>query len=775
MKFFARVCLYLFLLILPFQDLFGQGASIPFVKAQWSDSNGLPVALGRICTYTAGTLLPLPTYSDSALTVANTNPIQLDAAGRAPTAVFISGAKYKIVMHSVSVGAPNTCPYAGTVLWTQDQVGAVAQFLYTTNLFNVRICDQFAGSTADAKITACIADLPSTGGVADATGFEGSQSWAGCPVTGVTKNVTLKLGASTSALAVDCTFPSNVAVWADQGGIISVGSGKVLTICGAFDGTMSTHFAGSGTVYMGVIGHATQGCSTQTPSVYPQWWGAKGDGRFTNDCAITNGTAALTSASLAFTSADVGKMVVVTGAAASGKPGLGTISAVTNGTAATVSFTAGSTVSGALCELATNDAAALQSALTASLNVRILPGNYCGTTLRLRQSHQLTGTGVNTSRIWRCDVGSVGGSFVKMVSGDVAEQLYIHNLGFWCNQIFDGATALNGIELGTETPALTEFATTSLIDTVQIFAPSGIGLYLRSNAGIVRNLWVLSVPTLGTPTTLTTTTSIGMQIDGSQLIGTFLDVEGNFGGGEVKINAPFTSIDGLHIESRGVYAAVDAVTINADEVTLRDIFACGVGVTTRRDIIRILAGGEFVNIFSMTPSPGGCGTYTFAYAINDVNRSINIPNTYTFIPRFVTTDTPGNIHEQFWAPLDITQNITMNGGTPTLTMAGTGGTTPNIVMSGGTPTITIDNTAGRDFSIRVESSKFVVRDLSVPLDVFTIDPATLAITLSSGASIISNTGAPGGACTRGSLFMRTDNFGAGAVLYACENAAWVAK
>lgn len=45
----------------------------------------------------------------------------------------------------------------------------------------------------------------------------------------------------------------------------------------------------------------------------------------------------------------------------------------------------------------------------------------------------------------------------------------------------------------------------------------------------------------------------------------------------------------------------------------------------------------------------------------------------------------------------------------------------------------------------------------------------------AGATIQAASGAPGGACTRGSIYMRTDNFGAGAVLYACENAAWVAK
>jgi hypothetical protein len=48
---------------------------------QFFDSNGALLALGDIYYYVAGTTTPQDTYSDSAGTVANANPIVLDGSG----------------------------------------------------------------------------------------------------------------------------------------------------------------------------------------------------------------------------------------------------------------------------------------------------------------------------------------------------------------------------------------------------------------------------------------------------------------------------------------------------------------------------------------------------------------------------------------------------------------------------------------------------------------------------------------------------------------------
>ena len=73
------------------------------------------------------------------------------------------------------------------------------------------------------------------------------------------------------------------------------------------------------------------------------------------DAAMTSGSATLTSATAAFVAGDVGKPVTVQGAGASGVPLTTTISAVTNGTTATLAATAGTTVTGQYAAIGARD------------------------------------------------------------------------------------------------------------------------------------------------------------------------------------------------------------------------------------------------------------------------------------------------------------------------------------------------------------------------------------------------------------------------------------
>jgi hypothetical protein len=70
------------------------------VGAQFFDNNGVPLAGGKIFTYQAGTTTPQVTYTSSAGTVAHTNPIILDAAGRVPSGgeIWIALLLYKFVL-----------------------------------------------------------------------------------------------------------------------------------------------------------------------------------------------------------------------------------------------------------------------------------------------------------------------------------------------------------------------------------------------------------------------------------------------------------------------------------------------------------------------------------------------------------------------------------------------------------------------------------------------------------------------------------------------------
>ena len=61
----------------------------------FADSNGAPLAGGKVYTYAAGTTTPQNSYTDSSGTTPAPNPVVLDSAGRAT--IWLSGF-YKIVV-----------------------------------------------------------------------------------------------------------------------------------------------------------------------------------------------------------------------------------------------------------------------------------------------------------------------------------------------------------------------------------------------------------------------------------------------------------------------------------------------------------------------------------------------------------------------------------------------------------------------------------------------------------------------------------------------------
>lgn len=107
------------------------------------------------------------------------------------------------------------------------------------------------------------------------------------------------------------------------------------------------------------------------PALYP-WqfrpedYGAKGDGRVVGDVVI-NATTTITSATAAFTSADVGKTIMINGGqGATSMPLVTTIASVTNATTAVLTATA--TASGTACAavIGTDDTAAINQAVQAA-------------------------------------------------------------------------------------------------------------------------------------------------------------------------------------------------------------------------------------------------------------------------------------------------------------------------------------------------------------------------------------------------------------------------
>ena len=68
---------------------------------QFFDNNGIPLAGGLLYTYAAGTSTPIATYTTSAGSVANSNPIVLNSTGRLTNEIwFTTGTSVKIVLQN---------------------------------------------------------------------------------------------------------------------------------------------------------------------------------------------------------------------------------------------------------------------------------------------------------------------------------------------------------------------------------------------------------------------------------------------------------------------------------------------------------------------------------------------------------------------------------------------------------------------------------------------------------------------------------------------------
>jgi len=95
------------------------------------DSTGGPLVGGQLFTYVTGTSTPLATYSDSALSIPNSNPIVADSNGRFGSVWLVGTQAYKIALYGpipAGTSQSNSTPASplGTEIWTQDPVGPAA-------------------------------------------------------------------------------------------------------------------------------------------------------------------------------------------------------------------------------------------------------------------------------------------------------------------------------------------------------------------------------------------------------------------------------------------------------------------------------------------------------------------------------------------------------------------------------------------------------------------------------------------------------------------------
>jgi hypothetical protein len=73
-------------------------ASLPWIRPQFLDADGNPLAGGRLYSYITGTVTPQPTYTDPDGDTPHTNPIELDSAGLPPSPIYLLPTGYKFVL-----------------------------------------------------------------------------------------------------------------------------------------------------------------------------------------------------------------------------------------------------------------------------------------------------------------------------------------------------------------------------------------------------------------------------------------------------------------------------------------------------------------------------------------------------------------------------------------------------------------------------------------------------------------------------------------------------
>ncbi|MGO9546461.1 MAG: beta strand repeat-containing protein, partial [Rhodomicrobium sp.] len=189
---------------------------------QFFDSNGAPLALGNLYYYAAGTTTSQNTYSDSAGTVANANPIVLDGSGRLDVDVYLgSTANYKEVLttasSTVSPWPDDNIPLASQPDWNatsgpnqilnKPALAAVATSGSYTDLSNTPPTNvPFTGDSGSGGSSGLV-PAPAAGDAVANMFLSAGGAWAVPPGTSSTYTVTLNTSAAASS-GTTLTFAS---------------------------------------------------------------------------------------------------------------------------------------------------------------------------------------------------------------------------------------------------------------------------------------------------------------------------------------------------------------------------------------------------------------------------------------------------------------------------------------------------------------------------------------------------------------------------------------
>lgn len=165
-------------------------ATLP--KFQFSSTTGVPLALGTLTVYVAGTTTPTDTWTDSALSALNTNPVELDSSGSCVLWLNPS-ISYKFVLKNA----------AAVTQWTQDNITGSGGANSGSIIFTPAGTGAVA-TTVQSKLreSVSVADFDATGdGVADDTAEVQAALSSGAKIVRVPDNFNLLVTAGLSVPA----------------------------------------------------------------------------------------------------------------------------------------------------------------------------------------------------------------------------------------------------------------------------------------------------------------------------------------------------------------------------------------------------------------------------------------------------------------------------------------------------------------------------------------------------------------------------------------------
>jgi hypothetical protein len=287
----------------------------PYPKLQFIDNNAIPMANCLLYTYEAGTDTPLATFTDSTGIAQNSNPIILDAGGRANVWID-SNTAYKYVLKnldgSILFTVDNINSLGGSVTVNVDTIAAlrlVTTANMTVGMANVAgyyVANDGGGGTFFFSASSVLADdggmiiAPTSGPgrwLREAPDVEINALWYGAHTDGVTNSTPSMQSANTFAASKSWNLflPSGTYFLATNPGFtvnvrfapyaVLKFSNFTLPINPVIADVSLQHFICQSTALVNF--------GTSLTRVYPEWFGAKGDGSMSSNAHGTDDTTAI--------------------------------------------------------------------------------------------------------------------------------------------------------------------------------------------------------------------------------------------------------------------------------------------------------------------------------------------------------------------------------------------------------------------------------------------------------------------------------------------------